>query len=311
MSRKLKKPSWTANLRIGRSPKPGEPLYDLDSFSDASIRQWQSYGRAVRDYHCALFFDLAGQRAARRKELRDALQHVPSVTVPLEGWCRLVNFRYSCEALSPAGSLQWVGQRFNFGSDIDSMRFPAFPALYLAENFETAFREYHGLPKDKNIEGLRPDELSLEDQGNWATLQVTGHVNNVFDLTKAANLKGLCRILARFNLSDRVKRLAAKAKRAADPLVSTPDQLLGSFMNDSWKSWPVHFNVPANSQVFAQMVVEAGFEGILYRSAKGADKCLAVFTRQVGNSDSRIAVSGGCPPGTRFLEITAANCLEV
>jgi hypothetical protein len=81
VSNKRKKSSWTASLRIGRSPKPGEPLYDLDSFSDASIQQWQSYGRAVRDFHYALFFDLAGQRAARHKDLRHALQRVPPITV--------------------------------------------------------------------------------------------------------------------------------------------------------------------------------------------------------------------------------------
>ena len=192
MSRR-KKPSWTANVQIGRSPKPGAPLYDLDSFSDASIRQWKSYGRAVRDFHYALFFDLAGQRAARHKDLRDALQRVPSITVSLEGWCRLVNFKYSYDALSPAGSLRWVGQRFNFGADIDPARFAAFPALYLAENFETAFREYHGLPKDGLIDGLRPDELSLEDRGNWATLQVTGDAAGRHQREQIGARLGRCR----------------------------------------------------------------------------------------------------------------------
>ena len=59
------------------------------------------------------------------------------------------------------------------------------------------------------------------------------------------------------------------------------------------------------------MVMEAGFEGILYRSAKGAGKCLAVFTRQLVNSDSRIALNDEYPPGVRFVEIAAANCLDV
>jgi hypothetical protein len=82
-------------------------------------------------------------------------------------------------------------------------------------------------------------------------------------------------------------------------------------MEANWKSWPIHFDVPANSQVFARMVVEAGFEGILYRSAKGAGKCLAVFTRRLEKSGSRIALRGRSPPGSRFTEITAANCLDV
>jgi hypothetical protein len=94
-------------------------------------------------------------------------------------------------------------------------------------------------------------------------------------------------------------------------LVKTPTELLNSFMIDGWKSWPVHFDVPANSQVFAHMAVEAGFDGILYRSAKGAGKCLAVFTRQLVDSDSRIALDGDYPTGVKFIEIGAANCLDV
>jgi len=82
-------------------------------------------------------------------------------------------------------------------------------------------------------------------------------------------------------------------------------------MSIDWKSWPVHFDVPANSQVFAKMIVDAGFEAILYRSVKGSGKCLAVFTRQMVNSDSRIALDEGYPPHVRFVEINAANCLEI
>lgn len=311
MSRKRRNPSWAATLRISGSPASGKPLYDLDSFTDASLQEWSAHGRAVRDFHYALFFDLAGQRAARHKELRAALRKAPPVTVSLEGWCRLVNFQYSLEVLSPAGSLRWVGQRFNVGSDIEPISFPPFPALYVAENFETAFREYHQRPKGSSVDGLRPEELSLEDRGNWVSIQLSGHINNVFDLTKAANLRELCRIFARFNLSDRVKKLARKAKRPPASVVKNPTELLNTFMRTDWKSWPVHFDVPANSQVFAQMLVEAGFEGVLYRSAKGGDRCLAIFTRQLGNSDSHISVHGECPAGATMLELNAANCLVV
>ena len=192
--------------------------------------------------------------------------------------------------LSPAGSLKWVGHRFNTGSDIDPVRFPPFPALYLAEDFETAFREYHGLARDSDLQGLRPDELTLEDRGNWVALQLSGRVDNVFELTKAANLKAVCQVFSKFNLSDRVKKLAVKAKRPQTILVKQPSQLLDGLMINDWKAWPVHFDVPSNSQVFASLVIDAGFEGIVYRSAKGAQKCLAVFTRQLANSESRIAV---------------------
>ena len=271
----------------------------------------QACGRADCDGHDGHLLDFDVQAAARREVLRTALQRVPPVAVSLEGWCRLVNFAYCCDVLSPAGSLRRVGQRFNPGSDIDPSRFPAFPALYLAENFETAFREYHGLPKDSRIDGLRSDELSLQDPGCWTALQVTGRIDKAFDLTTGGNLEDLCRVLARFNPPARARHMARRPGTPALASVGTPTGLLQTLMETSWKSWPVHFAVPANSQVFAQLVVEAGFEGILYRSAKGAGRCLAVFTRRLGNSASRIALRGRSPPGLRFTEITAANCLDV
>ena len=50
MSRRAKKSSWTADVKIGRSPKLGEPPYDLDHFTDAGIQAWDAYARAVRDF---------------------------------------------------------------------------------------------------------------------------------------------------------------------------------------------------------------------------------------------------------------------
>lgn len=258
-----------------------------------------------------MFFDLAGQRAANGAEIRAALQSVSPISTVVDGWCRLINFKYSNEVLSPAGSLKWVGQRFNLGSDIDSVRFPPFPALYIAEDFETAFREYHGFPKDSEANGLRPEELSLEDRGNWVALRLCGRIDNLFDLTKEANLRAVCRVFAKFNLSDRVKELASKARQPKTILIKRPAQLLAGVMADHWREWPVHFDVPSNSQVFAQLVIDAGFEGILYRSAKAARRCIAVFTRQLANSESRIAVHADCPAGAQFAEISASNCNEV
>ena len=300
---------WLAQLRIGR--KAGERLYDLENFSDASIQQWHAYGTAVRDFHYALFFDLDGQRAARHKDLRTALQAVPGITVSIDNWCRIVNFKFCLSALSPAGSLRWVGGRFNIGIDVDSDRFPSFPALYLAEDFETAFREYHGLKKSTQVEGLSPEELTLENAGSWATLKVAGQVKNVFDLTKKSNLTGVCKIFAKFNLSSRVRELEELAQRPRTTLVRTPTELQSAMMLDDWRAWPVHFDVPSNSQVFARMLLEAGFEGVMYRSTQGARKCLAIFPQQLVNSDSFIELHPDRPPTIDFARLDATNCLDI
>lgn len=158
---------WAARVQIGRERSGGTELHDLDSFTAASIQKWQAHAQAQTDYQYALFFDLEAQRAARHTELCAALHSQPPITVSVDGWCGLVNFKYCLTGLSPVGSLRQSG-RCNFGEDIDPDRFASFPALYLAEDFETAFREYHGLASSHRTDGLSPGELSLEHDGNTA-----------------------------------------------------------------------------------------------------------------------------------------------
>jgi len=233
------------------------------------------------------------------------------VSVDVHGWWRLVDFKYCVHALSPAGSLQWVGGRFNYGNEIDPTRFPPFPALYIAEDFATAFRERFGLAADDNSSGLEAHELVLADAGSWTSLRLTGLVNNVFDLTRLANLKGFSRIISKFTISSAVREAEAKAMRSPTRLVRKPRELLDSLMGEDWRALPVHFDVPSNPQVFGGLLVEAGFEGVIYRSTKSGKRCLAVFTRQLVNSDSKITLYGDRPADIAFAELTASNCLEV
>ena len=138
-----------------------------------------------------------------------------------------------------------------------------------------------------------------------------GCIYNVFDLTKSSNLKGICRIFSKFNLSSRVRDLERKAKRQPTRLIRTPTELVDVMMSDDWRAWPVHFSVPANSQVFARFLVDAGFEGVLYRSAKGAKKCLAVFTRQMVNSNSHVGLHPDRPDNIENAELNSTNCLDL
>jgi len=58
-------------------------------------------------------------------------------------------------------------------------------------------------------------------------------------------------------------------------------------------------------------VMEAGFEGILYRSAKGGNKCLAIFTRQMSNSNSRVALHPDKPDNIQHAQLDSTNCQDV
>jgi hypothetical protein len=274
------------------------------------MAEWQAHARAQSDYQYALFFDLEAQRATRHAELCAALRSQPAIVVDLEGWCRLVNFKHSLAGLSPAGSLKRSG-RFNFGEDIDPARFTPFPALYLAEDFETAFREYHGLSFGHRTDGLTPEELSLEDDGSWVTLRIRGHVNNVFDATKTRNLRQFSSVISKFKLSDRVRQAESVAQRGPTTLIRGADQLMQSLQDPNWRSLPIHFDIPSNSQLFGKFLVDAGYEGVLYRSTRSSKRCLAVFTRQLANSDSSIALHEDRPSTVDYCELNASNCGDI
>jgi len=302
---------WAAKVGIGRRQPGKNQLHELESFTSASMQEWAAYGQANRDYQYALFFDLESQRAARQNDLCAALRGSSACRVDLDGWFRLVNFKYSLSPLSPAGSLRWVGGRFNYGQEIDADRFTPFPALYVAEDFLTAFREYHSLAPTDVTSGLSPQELSLEDSGSWATLRLRGHVSNVFDLTRSRSIAEFCKVISKFTLSNRVREAERRANRSATTLVRAPRELMASLSDRDWKYLPVHFDIPSNSQVFGKLLIESGFEGVLYRSAKSRRKCLAIFTRQLVGSDSVISLHEDRPSEIEFCEINASNCLQV
>jgi len=136
---------------------PGELL--LEYFSDADALAWRAKSEDVQRYHYLWNFELEAQRATNHQVLVDALRAVAGVTLELPGWGRAIQYKYSDTPLSCVGSTKWVGGRFNYGVDIDSSRFAAFPALYLAEDMETGLREMQGLTRESSRGGLTPYEL--------------------------------------------------------------------------------------------------------------------------------------------------------
>ena len=86
----------------------------------------------------------------------------------------MVTYQYSLEPLTCAGSLQALGGRFNAGCELDANTMRPWPALYLAQNFETAYREKFQLASDVQVDGLTPQELSLEGAVSHTTVLLMG-----------------------------------------------------------------------------------------------------------------------------------------
>src|SRR6185312_3657470 len=103
--------------------------------------------------------------------------------------------------------------------------FRSFPALYLASNLETAYREYHGLDRDATIDGLTPEELSLDTRDGFLVAKCDGIIRSVFDTLDADALKPFVEIVRRFEIPDRVRQLARQLRIEDLDLVRTVGRL--------------------------------------------------------------------------------------
>ena len=129
-------------------------LLELDRFSEKSLQQWQTASRDLDEFQDSLHFGPEPERRRYRAELIASLNSVGGVELSLRNWSRLVTYQFSMNPLSAAGSLHDIGGRFNAGIDLDSQTLDPWPALYLAEDYETAFREKFQIASDATESGL-------------------------------------------------------------------------------------------------------------------------------------------------------------
>lgn len=282
---------------------PGELL--IEQITGERLRALRDQGETVRKYQFRQFFELEAQRALHKEKITAALQSVAGIQVDINGWCRAIKLRYGHALLSCLGSLKQSG-RFNYGADIDDQRFPVFPALYIASDRATAHCEMFGYTAEEDVSGLSGQALALQPATSIAYLALAGAVNNVFDLTQPKNLRAFLRATAVFKFTSDFRAMERKLGIRPVMLARTTGRLMTTFMDPSWRAFLTHVDVPANSQVFGQLVSAAGFEGIRYNSVRTGAHALAIFPRCFRNSSSIVRVLDP-PPGARCIELRAGT----
>lgn len=277
MTRRRKPVPPVAPTALGTSsPKS---ILELDRFSQSDIQRWNRISGDLDELNAVLYFGLEPERRRRREELIAALQLEQPVAVDLNRWVRMVGYRYSNSPLSAAGSLRSYGGRFNSGVDLDSDTLEPFPALYLAENFETAYREKFQRALGENTDGLTPEELALGEGGSHSTLVLKGQLTHMFDMTKPDHLQGLAKVLGKIKMPDRAEVLKKRLKIPPKGLrmMTTGRHLFDACTIHNWRVLPVQFGLPAHGHLIGEMIRAAGFEGVLYHSSKSAGRCVALY----------------------------------
>ena len=306
-------------------PKPKKPLIpaarstpiapfgirELDRFSSESIDRWTAHSKDLDELEANLYFALEPERRRLRAELIAMLQRHQSTPVVCQGWVRIVDYQFSNQPLSSAGSLTGNGARFNAGMDLDPGTLSPWPALYLAEDYETAYREKFQLKSSDTVDGLKPEELALTHGRSNSTVLLQGRIERVFDMTAPRHLDAVAKVLKKIKMPDRAKILKKKLgmKQTDLNMIQSGQGLYIAVLKHNWRVQPAQFGLPARSHILAELVRAAGFEAILYKSTMGPGKCLAVFPDKLSGS-AHIELEDKAPPEvkhTRLDENTAGD----
>jgi hypothetical protein len=151
------------------NPQDHKIFFLLDSINPRAIKTWAKRHQKIVDYTAQHYAFFASRRSQVMEELKQSLLDEQKELSLDKSWKRIISQQFSNGPLSTAGSvLNFPGGRFNIGK-IDT-RFPQFPALYIAEDTETAYLECMGISRSEQIEGL--SALELAAAGNFSHFNI-------------------------------------------------------------------------------------------------------------------------------------------
>lgn len=285
-------------------------ILELERFTEANITQWNQASENLNELEDILYFSLEPERRRLRSELTASIQDNKPIEFVIHNWTRVVSFEHSLDPLSCIGSIKSYGGRFNVGLELDAGTLKPWPALYLAENFETAFREKRQLASDSIVNGLTPSELALMPGENLTAVSVIGQLNRVFDMRSPNSLESIAKVLRKIKMPDRAKLLQKRLRISAKDLfmIKTPNQLHTAITKANWRTLPIQFGLPSQSQIISELIAAAGYEAILYPSSKSPGNCLAIFPNLLADH-SYVEVLGEIPGRLQHprLDITTAE----
>lgn len=293
-----------------RGGKPGpRTLRFLDRFTLADIRAGKDFQNRISEFHWLMYAELAHQRSLVLDDLHKAILEGAVEGDDFKGWQRVVRFRWSNRPLSMAGSLFSPGGRFNIGN-VDKARFPAFPALYLASDKETALSEALGQEAQPGGK-LSSYEAALAKPDSVTIVSMSGRVETVVDLARPERLDAFVKLIRGFHLSRDLQRMgravAKQLKIAPLNLVRNTKELLAALLAPNWRELPMQLGIPSTSQLFGQLVAQSGVEAIAYPSKFSARPCMAIFPQAFAGGSSHVALDSEPPRKDITTRLTGEN----
>lgn len=274
-----------------------ESIIILDKFSAADIDKWQEVHERHFDHYWTEYSYYANERSKLASKIRKALLESTS-TYEFENWFRVVTLQYSDKLLSAAGSrINITGGRFNFGQ-IDSAKYPVFSCLYIARDYDSAMAEKFSSSTESK-DGIKREEFGGAIVSH-STIRLSGQLESVLDVTDSKNLKPFVNVIKKIAIPQQLVTSAKKSRLAVPDNIRTTTQLQNAIRDHNWAANPAMLNIPSASQIFGQIVHDAGIQGILYRSKHTEKVCLAIFPSNFENEDGQVYLDDKAPDGVVF-----------
>ncbi len=252
-------------------------------------------------YHWRYYSELAQQREQVLDELLLSFNEMACGPFEIENWHRIVRYKYGLTPFSAIGSVRNCGGRFNLGS-INS-QLSTFPALYLAEDMDTARFEAFGQGEGR----LDPESLALTNPESLVQFAFNGLVCRFIDLRDHKKLQPMVDIIKQFGLSASLRKQSKVVEGVEPAIVSTSKALADTLLDSNWRERPMIYDIPANSQIFGHLAYQAGIEGILYPSKFNGKLCLALFPENFNNTDSFLTLVGEPPDSDIPIKLDSDN----
>jgi len=274
----------------------------LDSGFIADIPKSRALYEQLRQFHWEFYSELAYQRSKIYDSLKNSLRE-RAKPFELSNWQRVVKYKYALHPLGTNGSLVDPGGRFNIG-EIDTPRYPVFPALYVASDKGTALAELLGRSTSGDL--LTPEEVALTKPDSIAAVSVSGHLDAALDIGDDSNLAGFVALIKTFRLPP---TLTSKASKLGFPLktIKTVQELSTVLHASDWRNWPALYDTPAACQIFGRIASDAQVEGIMYKSVLTEKPCLAIYHQNFQHSSSYIQLDDPVPPELVVKRLDSSN----
>lgn len=289
-------PKWKG----GRHPK----TRTVEEISLGQLLSHRKYARWAKEYHVRHYYALEAQRKLHADKIDRALRSAKTVDVDIDNWSRVIPYRFTLSPLSAAGSIKLVGGRFNIGEDV-SPDIPAFHALYIADNHETAMCEKYPPPNSPEA-GLDQFDLSLANKDSITIINLSGHLHNLFDVNDSSCTEPLLKVIRKFRSPTNLDVLAKQARIEPWTIITTHDQMEYHCLEYNWRALPTILDIPSPSQILATLVRRAGLAGIKYNSTKSDGVNIAIFPENLSDT-SFIEVSGGCPQEATICRLDSST----